>query len=46
MPTEKTFSTDCLRLTLKLPSWAVSELNQMPKFLPTLEERMAAVIRF
>lgn len=46
MPTEKTFSTDSLRLTLKPPTWAVSELNQMPKFLPTLEERMAAVIRF
>lgn len=32
--------------TLSQPAWAVEELKSMPTHLPTLEERMAAVIRF
>lgn len=32
--------------TLSLPEWAVEEMKQLPPTLPTLEERMAAVIRF
>jgi len=31
---------------LDLPDWAVEELNGLPAFLPSLEERMRAVIRF
>ena len=32
--------------TIALPDWAVQEHAQLPSFMPTLEERMAAVIRF
>ena len=32
--------------TLSLPDWAVEELQRLPSHLPTIEERMAAVIRF
>ncbi len=32
--------------TLSLPDWAVEENEKLPAVLPTLEERMAAVIRF
>ncbi|HLU09413.1 MAG TPA: nucleoside deaminase [Oceanobacillus sp.] len=32
--------------TLTLPEWAVEELKQLPTHMPTLEERMAHVIRF
>ena len=31
---------------LDLPDWAVEELNGLPAFLPSLDERMRAVIRF
>lgn len=31
---------------VSLPAWAVEEMKQMPTHLPTLEERMAVVIRF
>lgn len=33
-------------LTLALPDWAVAALRELPARLPTLEERMAAVIEF
>ncbi|MDO9584407.1 MAG: nucleoside deaminase [Desulfomicrobium sp.] len=32
--------------TLGLPDWAVEELNALPKYLASVEERMAAVIEF
>jgi tRNA(Arg) A34 adenosine deaminase TadA len=35
-----------MQLTLTMPDWAAIELAHLPATLPTLEERMAAVIRF
>ncbi len=35
-----------MQFTLSLPDWAVEENNRLPERLPTLEDRMAAVIRF
>lgn len=35
-----------LSIALAMPAWAASELQALPEFLPTLEERMAAVLRF
>lgn len=35
-----------MKLTLTLPDWAVEENARLPEFMPTLEERMQAVIRF
>ena len=35
-----------MEFTLTLPDWAVDEQKQLPTHLPTLEERMGAVIRF
>jgi tRNA(Arg) A34 adenosine deaminase TadA len=35
-----------MELTLTMPDWAIAELQRLPTHLPTLEERMAAVIRF
>ena len=32
--------------TLSLPDWTAEEMAKLPQTLPTLEERMAAVIRF
>lgn len=32
--------------TLDLPDWALDELQHLPQFLPDLETRMAAVLRF
>jgi len=32
--------------TLDLPDWASTELEHLPQFLPDLESRMAAVLRF
>jgi tRNA(Arg) A34 adenosine deaminase TadA len=32
--------------TLSLPDWAGEELQRLPSHLPTIEDRMAAVIRF
>ena len=32
--------------TLDLPHWAEAELQQLPPYLPHLEDRMAAVLRF
>jgi tRNA(Arg) A34 adenosine deaminase TadA len=31
---------------LDLPDWAIAELQQLPEYLPTLQSRMATVIRF
>ncbi len=33
-------------ITLTIPEWASNELKRLPSHFPTLEERMAAVIRF
>jgi tRNA(Arg) A34 adenosine deaminase TadA len=35
-----------MQITLTMPDWATVELARLPTHLPTLEERMAAVIRF
>lgn len=35
-----------MELKLTMPDWAVEELQRLPTHMPTLEERMAAVIRF
>lgn len=35
-----------MQFSISLPEWAEKELKEMPEFFPTLEERMAAVIRF
>ena len=35
-----------MQFTLSLPDWTIEELNRLPTHMPTLEERMAAVIRF
>jgi tRNA(Arg) A34 adenosine deaminase TadA len=35
-----------MQFTLSLPDWAIEENNRLPSHMPTLEERMAAVIRF
>lgn len=32
--------------TLSLPDWAVEELQRLPSHIPTVEQRMAEVIRF
>ncbi len=40
------FSLQNTRFDLSLPNWAISALNELPSHLPTLEDRMAAVIDF
>lgn len=35
-----------MEFKLSLPDWAVEEHKHLPQVMPTLEERMAAVIRF
>ncbi|HMT20961.1 MAG TPA: nucleoside deaminase, partial [Promineifilum sp.] len=40
------FSPQNTRFDLSLPNWAISALNELPSHLPTLEDRMAAVIDF
>lgn len=35
-----------MEFTLSLPDWAIEENRRLPAVLPTVEERMAAVIRF
>ena len=32
--------------TISLPQWAIDEMAKMPQIMPTIEERMEAVIRF
>jgi len=39
-------ATTPFRLYLDLPDWAVAELQELPECLPTLQSRMATVIRF
>ena len=46
MNNAKTFNSANSGFTLDLPDWAVDELNQLPEYLPSNEERMAAVIEF
>lgn len=40
------FNSANTSFSLDLPDWAVDELNQLPEFFPTNEDRMAAVIKF
>ena len=40
------FSAESLKFTLDLPPWAVTELNALPTHMATLDERMAAVLKF
>lgn len=40
------FSDEQLHVDLRLPDWAVEELNRLPAYLPSLEERMRSVIGF
>ncbi len=35
-----------MEVALTMPAWAINEMQKLPAYLPTLEERMAAVIRF
>jgi tRNA(Arg) A34 adenosine deaminase TadA len=35
-----------MQFTLTMPDWAEAELQRLPAILPTVEDRMAAVIRF
>lgn len=40
------FNSSNTEFTLDLPDWAVDELNDLPRYLSTSEDRMAAVIHF
>ena len=42
----KNHTSENTHISLGLPDWAVEELNKLPEFFPTNEERMAAVIEF
>ncbi len=35
-----------MEITLTMPDWAVTELQRLPAVIPSLEDRMAEVIRF
>lgn len=35
-----------MEFTLTMPAWSLTELQQLPEYLPTVEDRMAAVVRF
>lgn len=35
-----------MEITLTMPDWAVTELERLPAVIPSLEDRMAEVIRF
>ena len=39
-------SAASFRFCLGLPDWAIAELQELPEHLPTLQSRMATVIRF
>ncbi|MGL1864169.1 MAG: nucleoside deaminase [Pseudodesulfovibrio sp.] len=41
-----TFTQADLNISLAMPEWSIDALNELPSHLPTLEERMAAVIDF
>lgn len=40
------FSNKNMQFTLGLSDWAIAKLNELPSVMPTLEERMTAVIKF
>lgn len=46
MTTPLNFAALDMQFSINLPQWAIAELDQLPTHLPTLEERMAAVIKF
>ena len=46
MSDEKAFTSSNTGFVLDLPDWAVDELNELPEYLRTNEDRMAAVIKF
>jgi len=46
MKNDNSFNAANTSFSLDLPDWAVEELNNLPEFFPTNEERMAAVIAF
>lgn len=46
MTESKSFTMSEMSFTLDLPKWAVAELNKLPAYMPTHEERMAVVIEF
>ena len=46
MSAAKTFTSSNTGFTLGLPDWAVDELNELPRYFSTREDRMAAVIQF
>lgn len=46
MNDNKTFNASNTGFALDLPDWAVDELNKLPTFFPTNEERMEVVIEF
>jgi tRNA(Arg) A34 adenosine deaminase TadA len=42
----QTFAALDMQFSIDLPPWAIAELDRLPAYMPTLEERMAAVIKF
>jgi tRNA(Arg) A34 adenosine deaminase TadA len=46
MTTQLGFSPTNMQFQLNLPNWAIAALNDLPLVMPTLEERMTAVIDF
>ena len=40
------FSQSDLKISLTMPKWSIQAMNDLPSHLPSLEERMAAVIDF
>lgn len=46
MNNDEIFNNSNTGFSLDLPDWAVKELNHLPRFLPTHEDRMQAVIEF
>lgn len=46
MSNTKTFNRSNTGFTLNLPDWAVDELNALPAYFSTHEDRMAVIIKF
>jgi tRNA(Arg) A34 adenosine deaminase TadA len=46
MAKRQDFSKTNMQFELNLPEWAIAALNELPPVMPTLEERMTAVINF
>ena len=46
MSDQKLFTSSNTGFVLDLPDWAINELNELPEYLHTNEDRMAAVIEF